>query len=57
MIFRQFIFLRIQDSVASYDRAIEIKPDYVAFLVNRGNALYILKCYEEELASCDRGYK
>jgi TPR repeat len=40
--------------VASYDRAIEIKPDYADAYSNRGIALKDLKRFEEALASYDR---
>jgi tetratricopeptide (TPR) repeat protein len=37
--------------LASYDKAIELKPDYAEAFSNRGNALKDLKRREEALAS------
>ena len=30
---------RLEDALASYDRAIALKPDYAGAYINRGNAL------------------
>jgi len=40
-----------EEAVASYDRAIALKPDYPDALVNRGDALLELKQLKEALAS------
>ncbi|MEH2417216.1 MAG: tetratricopeptide repeat protein [Nostoc sp.] len=40
-------------AIASYDRAIEIKPDYDSAWINRGVALDNLGRYEEAIASYD----
>ncbi|EPF22454.1 MAG: tetratricopeptide repeat protein [Microcystis aeruginosa Ma_MB_F_20061100_S19] len=41
-------------AIASYDRALEIKPDYYYAWNNRGNALVNLGILEEAIASYDR---
>ena len=41
-------------AIASYDRAIEIKPDDHEAWSNRGNALRILGKNEEAITSCDK---
>ena len=45
---------RPQEALASYDRALTIKPEHVTALNNRGNAMHTLARYEEALASYDR---
>ena len=40
--------------LASYDKAIEIKPDYHGAWNNRGSALRQLGRYEEAIASYDK---
>ncbi len=40
-------------ALASYERAIALKPDFAAALSNRGNALRSLGRNDEALASCD----
>jgi tetratricopeptide (TPR) repeat protein len=45
---------RAEDAVASYDRAIALKPDYAEALHNRGNAFAMLGRAEDALASFDR---
>ena len=45
---------RPEEALASYDKALAIKPDYVEALNNRGNALRDLKRLEEALASYDK---
>ena len=42
-------------AIASYDKALEIKPDYHAAWKNRGNALYKLGRLEDAIASYDKG--
>jgi protein O-GlcNAc transferase len=49
-----FKLKRHQEAVASYDRALAIKPDSVEALYNRGLALFELKRHQEALASYDR---
>ena len=41
-------------ALASYDRALMVRPNYVQALYNRGVTLHELKRYEEALASYDR---
>jgi tetratricopeptide (TPR) repeat protein len=41
-------------ALASYDRALKLRPDYAEALSNRGNILHELKRFEEALASYDR---
>ncbi|WP_225902937.1 tetratricopeptide repeat protein [Pseudanabaena yagii] len=43
-----------EEVIASYDRAVEIKPDYHEAWYNRGIALDNLGRYEEEIASYDQ---
>jgi tetratricopeptide (TPR) repeat protein len=43
-----------RQSIADYDRALEIKPDYHEAWYNRGNALDKLGQYEQAVASFDR---
>jgi tetratricopeptide (TPR) repeat protein len=44
-------------AVASYDRALKLRPDYVEALSNRGTTLQELNRFEEALASYDRALK
>ena len=41
-------------ALASYDRALTVRPDYAEALFNRGLTLHELKRFEEALASYDR---
>jgi tetratricopeptide (TPR) repeat protein len=41
-------------ALASYERALKLRPDYAEALSNRGNILHELKRFEEALASYDR---
>jgi tetratricopeptide (TPR) repeat protein len=50
----QSILGKQHTALASYDRAIELRPDYAEALFNRGNILHELKQFEEALASYDR---
>ena len=43
-----------EEAIASYDRALQIKPDDHQAWYNRGIALFKLGRYEEAIASCDR---
>ncbi|MEA5614969.1 tetratricopeptide repeat protein, partial [Nodularia spumigena] len=43
-----------EEAVASYDRALEFKPDYHQAWNNRGYALRNLGRYEEAIASFDK---
>ena len=45
---------RFEEALASYDRALALRPDYVEALANRGVTLHELKRFEEALASYDR---
>ncbi|MBC6424372.1 MAG: tetratricopeptide repeat protein, partial [Hormoscilla sp. SP12CHS1] len=45
---------RYDEAIASYDKAIEIKPDDYEAWNNRGKALYQLSRYDEALASYDK---
>jgi predicted O-linked N-acetylglucosamine transferase (SPINDLY family) len=44
---------RSNEALASYDRALAIKPDFAEVLTNRGVALWDLKRFEDALASYD----
>ena len=44
-------------ALASYDRALEVRPDSAEALSNRGNILHQLDRFEEALASYDRALK
>ena len=45
---------RPEEALASYDKAIALKPDYAEAYSNRGNALRDLKRLEDALASYDK---
>jgi tetratricopeptide (TPR) repeat protein len=45
---------RFAEALASYDKALAIRPDYATALNNRGTALTALKRSEEALASYDQ---
>ena len=45
---------RHDEALASYDRALTLRPDYAEAHYNRGNALEELKRHDEALASYDR---
>ena len=45
---------RLEEAVASYDKAVEIKPDYHQAWNNRGIALRKLGRLEEAVASYDK---
>ncbi len=51
---RFFILAANVEAIASYDKAIQIKPDYHQAWYNRGNALDDLGRIEEEIASYDQ---
>ena len=46
--------MRPEEALASYDRAIALKPDFAAAHNHRGNALRDLKRFAEALASYDK---
>jgi tetratricopeptide (TPR) repeat protein len=45
---------RYEDAVASYDKAIALKPDFAEACGSRGNSLRDLKRYEEAVASYNK---
>ena len=45
---------RYDEALASYDRALSLRPDFAEALNNRGNVLQELKRLDEALASYDR---
>jgi protein O-GlcNAc transferase len=45
---------RFEEALASYDRALTLRPDYAEALSNRGVTLHELRRFEEALASYDR---
>ena len=45
---------RFEEALASYDKALAIRPDYAEAYSNRGIALQDLKRFEEALASYDK---
>jgi len=45
---------RSGDAIASYDRALAVRPDHVGALNNRGNALGTTKRYSEAIANYER---
>ena len=47
-------FGRLEEAIAAYDKAIEIKPDYYQAWNNRGNALHRLESLEEAIVSFDK---
>ena len=53
----QSILGKREAALASYDRALELRPDYAEALSNRGNTLHQMKRFEEALASFDRALK
>jgi tetratricopeptide (TPR) repeat protein len=44
-------------ALASYDRALKLRPDFAVVLLNRGRTLHDLKRFDEALASYDRALK
>ncbi|BDA65900.1 hypothetical protein CAL7716_000660 [Calothrix sp. PCC 7716] len=44
---------RFEEAIASYDKAVEIKPDFYEAWNNRGNALRNLERFEEAIISYD----
>jgi hypothetical protein len=44
---------RFEEALASYDRALALRPDYVEALANRGATLHELQSFTEALASYD----
>jgi tetratricopeptide (TPR) repeat protein len=48
---------RYEEAIASYDRAVEINPDYYEAWYNRGIALANLGRYEEAISSYERAIK
>lgn len=48
---------RYDDAIASCDQALQIKPDYVLALREKGNALYKLQRYEAAIAAFDQTLK
>jgi hypothetical protein len=45
---------RFEDAVASYERALAIRPDFAQALYSRGNALMALNRHDEAIASFER---
>ena len=45
---------KYEEAVASFDKAIEIKPEFVDVWKSKGDALLELKKYEEAIASYDK---
>jgi len=45
---------RLDDALASYDKALELKPDYAEAFYNRGNALKEMNRLDDALASYDK---
>ena len=45
---------RFEGAIASFDRAIALRPQYVEALNNRGNTLREMKCLEEALANHEK---
>jgi tetratricopeptide (TPR) repeat protein len=45
---------RFDEALASYDRALAVRPDHAEALKNRGNTLQELERFDEALASYDR---
>jgi tetratricopeptide (TPR) repeat protein len=45
---------RLDEALASYDRALALRPDHAGALCNRGATLHELKRFDEALASHDR---
>src|SRR5882672_8283376 len=46
--------LRLDEALASFDRAIALKPDYTEALNDRANVLVYLRRFDESLVSFDR---
>src|SRR3974377_2046758 len=49
------VLKRQEQALASYDKAIALKPDYAEAHSNRGNALQELKRFDDALSSYDQG--
>ena len=54
VLFFMSLISRLEEAIASYDRALAIKPDYTATYTNRGTALSELNCVDEAIASHDK---
>ena len=58
LLFEQALLFRfagaLEEAIASYNRALEFKPDYHEAWYSRGNALYALGRKEEAIAAYDR---
>ena len=48
---------RFEEALASYDRALKVRPDFAEALFNRGDTLHELGRFEEALASYDRALR
>jgi Tetratricopeptide repeat/Glycosyltransferase family 9 (heptosyltransferase) len=48
------VLKRLEEALASYDRALAVRPDYVEALGNRGNILAALKRFDEAFESYER---
>ena len=48
---------RYEEAIASYDKAIQFKPDYHEAWNSRGNVLGVLERYEEAIASFEKALK
>src|SRR5581483_10662061 len=49
--------LRFDEALASYDKAIQLRPDFAVAHYNRGNALSDLKRPDEAVASYDKAIR
>ncbi|BAZ22408.1 TPR repeat-containing protein [Kalymmatonema gypsitolerans NIES-4073] len=45
---------RYEEAIFSYEKAIELKPDYYVAWVNKGGTLKKLQRYEEAIFSCEK---
>jgi len=47
------VLKRFDEALASFDRALALRPNYVEALINRGVTLHALARYQDALASYD----
>ena len=52
-----FALENYDDAIKSYDKALELDPEYASALVNKGSALYKLGLYHDAIADYDKAIR